>query len=460
MEERSVNGRGQQPVNSRRRPPQKKRRARPFRRTYLMILAVLLVISACTLIYVHTALKSYESSQPENILAAQMEKLRKLDAKGKFEDMMSLEKMRSELGASEEEISQFKKDFLASTITFQEDHSAVDPTKKTFNVLSNGCKVGTATLNHEGQETRLLIFTLDRWSVGDMEATGYEFQLTIPATVIIKNNGEVLQGEITDGQATYDVHSLSPLNVEVCDILGNSVPYDQKNLPTFTEYKVTIPPTYTIRGVETVPLEAASLEPIEELKYVKEYCPDVPDTATYVLSILSEEPDFQILDSNGKEVEFTMEGRTVTINGFAGQDSLPISVDIDPLAVAKLWSLFMTNDLTGSNHGYSQLSPYLIKGSYLQDVTWKWATGQDITFTSDHTLKDPPFHVETVSNYVVYSENCFSCDIQLEKTMVLTRTGEEVEDVINSTFYFVKYDDTDNGKNDPHWVLADYHEIQ
>lgn len=179
MKEQSVKEGRPQPVDSRRRPPQK-RRPRSFKGPYLMILAVLMVLSACTLIYVHSALKDYEASQPENVLAAQMKTLRKLEAKGKFEDMMSLEKIRSEWGASEEEVAQFKKDFLSSTITFQEDHSAVDPTKKTFNVLSNGCKVGTATLNHAGQETRLLIFTLDRWSVEKMEVTGYEFHLTAP----------------------------------------------------------------------------------------------------------------------------------------------------------------------------------------------------------------------------------------------------------------------------------------
>lgn len=458
MERQSVNAGRPQPVNTRRRAPQRKR-TRPFIRTYLMILAVLLAVSAGTLIYVHSALKDYEASQPENVLASQMKQLRKLERKGKFEDSMSLEKMR-ELGASEEEIAQFKKDFLASTITFQESHSGpVDSTKKVFDVLSDGCKVGAATLNHEGQETRLLIFTLDQWSVEHMEVTGYEFHLTAPASVIVKSNGQVLQGQIADGKATYDLRSLTPPNVEICDILGNSVPFDQKDLPTFTDYKVTVPYAYTIQGVETVPVAAASLAAADELKYVKEYCPDVPDNATYILSLLSDEPDFKILDGNGQEVPFTMENRQVTIGGFAGQDSLSISVDIDPLEVAKLWSLFMTQDLTGQNNGYGQLSPYLIKGSYLQDVAWKWATGQDITFTSAHTLKNPPFQVENVSNYVVYSENCFSCDIRLEKTLLLTRTGEEVNDVINSTFYFVKYDDTDNGISDPHWVLADYHEI-
>lgn len=460
MKERSVNEGRLQPVDSHRRPPQKKRKARPFAPAYLIILAVLMVISACTLIYVHSALEDYEASQPENILSAQIDRLRKLEGGVQFEDILSLDKMRSEWSASEEEITQFKKDFLASSITFQEDHSVVDPTKKTFDVLSDGIKIATATLNHESQETRLLIFTLDRWSVEKMEVTGYEFHLTAPASVIVKSNGEVLQGTITDGTATYDVRSLTPLNVEICDILGNSVPYDQKNLPTFTDYKVTIPANYTIWGEEPVSIEAASLEPIEELKYVKEYCPDVPDSATYILSLLSGEPDFKILDGSGNEVNFTIEDRKVIIDeNFAGQDSLSLPVDIDPLAVAKLWSLLMTQDLTGANNGYGQISPYLIKGSYLQEVAWKWAIGQDITFTSAHTLKNPPFQVEEISNYVVYSDNCFSCDIRLEKTLVLTRTGEEVKDVMNSTFYFVKYDDTDNGADDPHWVLADYHEI-
>lgn len=457
MKERSE-GR-MQPVDSRRRP-YKKRKPRPFTGPYLVILAVLLVLSACALYYVHNSLADYEASQPENILAAQIEALRKPGGDSKFEEVISLDTMQRQWGASQAEIDQFKKDFLSSAITFQEDHSAMDAAKKTFLVLSNGCQVATATLSHQGQESRLLIFTMDRWHVDKIEVIGYEFRLTAPASVIIKANGEVLEGTITDGMASYEVRSLAPLNVEICDILGNSVPYDQGNLPTFTDYKVTIPYNYTICGVEPVSVEAASLEPIEELKYVKEYCPDVPDSATYILRILSGEPDFTILDNNGNEVDFILENRTVTIEGtFAGQDTLSLSVDIDPLEVAKLWNLFMTQDLTGANNGYGKIKPYLIQGSYLQDVAWKWATGQDITFTSSHSLKNPPFQVEDISNYVVYSDNCFSCDIRLEKTLVLTRTGEEVKDEMNSTFYFVKYDDTDNGVDDPHWVLADYHEI-
>ena len=173
MEEQSMNAESLKQADHSRRHPQKRRRSPVFLCIYLIILLALLVTSACVLDYVQTALEEYEASQPENILVAQIEKLRELEELGKFEDMMSMESFRSESGITEEEIAQFKKDFLTGTITFQEDHKVVDPAKKTFDILCNGTKVATVTLNHEGQETRLLIFTLDRWSLGNMEVTGY-----------------------------------------------------------------------------------------------------------------------------------------------------------------------------------------------------------------------------------------------------------------------------------------------
>ena len=439
-----------------RRPARKKR---TFLIVYLAILAVLLVISACVLSYVHRSLEKYEASQPENILCAQIEKLREGESSGNGETILSFETLRREYGVTEEEIAKFKQEFLAGEVTFREDYTVTDPGKKVYHVLMDGVKMAKATLNHQGQETRMLVFTMDSWAVEPMEVIGYSFQLTAPASAIIKNNGQVLEGQAAENGVTYSLNSLSPIHVEICDVLGNSVPYDAGNLPVFTDYQITIPSNYTIMGVEAVPVELATVEPISQLEYVREYCPQVPDRATYVLSLLSGSDGLKILDPDGKEVAYTMEGRKITVDGPVGQDTLPGNVDVNPLDVAKLWSLFMTADLTGANYGYGQLSPYLIKGSYLQSVAWKWATGIDITFTSSHTLKDPAFQVEEVSNYVMYAEDCFSCDIRLEKTMVLTRTGEEVKDVINSRFYFVNYDDTDNGISDPHWVLVDYQEI-
>lgn len=437
-----------------RTPPKKARkRKRPFALRYLLLVCVLLVLFVLSIAYVHSTLVNYENNQPENILAGEIDRLRAADKKGKFEKVLSLDAIRQELGASEAEVEQFKSEFLASKITFKEDHSSVDASHKTFDVLSDGCKVAAFTLDHVSQTTKLLIFTLDKWKVADFQVTGYEVDLTAPASVIVKSRGEVVEGTPgeKEGTFTYAIRSLVKPEVTICDILGNSVPYDKNDLPTFTDYKVVVPSNYTIQGKEAVPVSAATLEADSTLKSVKEYCPEIPDTATYIISIMSETPDFQILDNYGDPVEFQMENRKVTLKGQAGKDTLPMNVDIDPMNVAKMWSNFMTQDLAGATNGYGTMAQYLIDGSYLQDVAKKWATGPDITFSSKHTLENPPFHTEKIGNFVVYSDNCFSCDVRLEKTMHLTRTGATVENVLNDTFYFVKH----NGS----WKLALNREI-
>lgn len=447
MEEKKVNAEASQ---AHRRPVRRpKKKAPVFKYVYFSVLAVLLIISACMLGYVHRSLKAYEACQPENVLNAQIEELRAGDR-----SVLSFDKLRQEYGVSEAEIDKFHEDFLAGSITFSEDYAASTPERKAYHVLCNGVIMAKAALNHQGQETRMLVFTMDNWATEPMEVIGYTFQKTYPASVIIKNNGQVLEGKTENGQTVYDVRSLSPMNLEICDILGNSVPYDAASQPSYTEYRFVIPSNYTIQGVESISKEQATVEDDPSMAALKEYWPDAPGKATYTLWLLSGELNVKILDQNGREIPYTPEGQSIVLSEPVGQDTLPAGVDIDPMKVAKLWSLFMTADLSGSNYGYGQLSPYLLKGSTLQDSAWKWATGIDITFTSAHKLKDPQFQVEEISNYISYSENCFSCDIRLEKTLVLTRTGEEVLDKINARFYFMNYDDSDNGVDDPHWVLV------
>ena len=50
-------------------------------------------------------------------------------------------------------------------------------------------------------------------------------------------------------------------------------------------------------------------------------------------------------------------------------------------------------------------------------------------------------------------------DIRFTKHMYLTRTGENVDDTLNDRFYFVRCDDTDDGKDNPAWKLATMKEI-
>lgn len=109
----------------------------------------------------------------------------------------------------------------------------------------------------------------------------------------------------------------------------------------------------------------------------------------------------------------------------------------------------MSNDLP-----FSQISSMLLQDSYQYDVAKKYATGVDITFTSAHTLKNPPFTEEKVTNYVRISPNCFSVDISFVKHMSVG-AGKAVDDAMNDRFYYVRVDDENGGK----WKLAGMKEI-
>lgn len=119
----------------------------------------------------------------------------------------------------------------------------------------------------------------------------------------------------------------------------------------------------------------------------------------------------------------------------------------------------MTNDLQGSQKGFGTIKKYLIPDSYLYNVAYKWVTNVDITFVSSHVLDNPPFSGEQVTNYVDYGNHLFSCDISFLKHMDLQSRNMTVTDEMNSTFYFMYYDETEEGTGDAHWVIVDIQEI-
>lgn len=124
----------------------------------------------------------------------------------------------------------------------------------------------------------------------------------------------------------------------------------------------------------------------------------------------------------------------------------------------------MTDDLEGARHGFDTIAAYLIRDSSYYRYAYQWATGVDISFTSVHTITG--FTNKRLSNFIAYSDTCFSCDIYFEKNMRLYDSGGQGlfagnrTDVFNSTVYFVYCDDTpNNGQDDPHWAIALMHDI-
>jgi hypothetical protein len=135
-----------------------------------------------------------------------------------------------------------------------------------------------------------------------------------------------------------------------------------------------------------------------------------------------------------------------------------VAAEVNVLKVAEDWSRLMSKDLAGSAYGFYNYAPNLIEGSYLYEVARKWVNSIDITFTSTHTLMNPPFTNETVRNFTWLTDNCFSVDISFDKHMLLS-SGMQVTDSMNSRFHFVKYDSTNDWVDNPTWKLVNIKEI-
>ena len=63
----------------------------------------------------------------------------------------------------------------------------------------------------------------------------------------------------------------------------------------------------------------------------------------------------------------------------------------------------------------------------------------DITFVSSHRLKNPIFTNEEVKNFIIYNDNAFSCEVYLEKNMIVS--GKDKVDIMHDRLYFIYYED-------------------
>ena len=287
----------------------------------------------------------------------------------------------------------------------------------------------------------------------------YDYHLTLPETLTVSCNGPVLKGKnVGSGLIRYDITLLAKPSVAISDILGNAVYYEggDQQIP-LTRTRITVGSNYTVQvnGV-TVPAETTAEQINPEFTYFADYVKELPTIRTYDIAALWDNAQITVTDPMGNPVvleEGTAEYDLIT--HAPALDTVPVEVSsqVDVLQIAQMWSMFLTKDLP-----FEELEPHLIRGSYQHSVAVNYATGVDIQYTSKHTLFDPAFTENSVTNFTWITPDCFCVDISFVKHMRLYY-GARVDDPMNDRFYFVRYDDTDNGVNDPVWKLAGMKEI-
>ena len=428
-----------------------------FKKAFLIYIGVLAVLFVLALIYVHGLLVDFEATQSDNVVAEKLSKVKAAASAGKIESEMSLENLKEKYSPTEEELNDYQKAFATGTLTYKKSQSGLSDDKVEYDVFLNGFWIGDVKLKCVGQDTILAIFPITDWEIEGCNAEIFSFDF--PSSVTVKTGDKVIEGKTSskDGLYSYTVASLFSTDTTITDSVGNTASFNGKERITFSTFTVKTLSCYDVYYGDTkIDASAATNETIDVYKYIEEYCADAPKLSTYNLCLIGEGDKISVKDRNGADVETKQDGTNYEATKLVPTAQMPAGLagDPDPITIAETWSLFMSQDLTGPNNGFAQLAKYLITDSYFYNSIWEYATGIDITFTSDHTLDNPAFTFAEASDFVKFSDTCFSCHIKLDKPMNLSN-GTRIVDSMDSTFYFVYYDDTDDGADNPHWALVD-----
>ena len=295
---------------------------------------------------------------------------------------------------------------------------------------------------------------------GELEFDATLYDLILPEELSVSLDSEKLEGTPTDdGRLAYSIRLAKKAEVVISDLYGNSISYNgASGIPiTYTTIMTNDGHSVKVDGKD-IPSEAVEIAVNPDFATFAEYVPDLPKRPIYSIVVLKEDADISVTDASGNAIEIDPKNKFIDITGSAdgeSTDTVPedIAVEINVLSVLESWSLFMSNDLD-----FYTLSKSLIEGSYQYNVANTYNNSVDKNFMSVHTLLDPPFTEESVTNFVRITDNCFSVDISFVKHMYLN-SNQQMDDSMNERCYFVKHDSTNDYVDNPTWKLVGMKEI-
>lgn len=285
------------------------------------------------------------------------------------------------------------------------------------------------------------------------------YTLTLPDYITVYKNGSRIEHDKTvDGKYQYTFAEMTEPSVEIEDETGyrKAVVLDDPDVSIY-EYSVTIPDVYTLSIGSYEPKPTGKVTPHKDADSMSEYYEvcgiKLPDAVEYHFASLDPDAEYVIHTEKG---DVKMKGRTTVMTDLLSSDTLPeLAADIDVYNICLVWSDFMTCDLEGKENGFYNAAKYLVKDSSLYKYAYSWATGIDREFGWDHKILS--IEDKSITDYIKYSDTCFSCHVYFRKEMFVYFNSLYRDDVFDNIVYFIYIDDTDNSVDDPHWVIALLH---
>jgi len=363
---------------------------------------VLLIISVIFLKYTDVCLKKYENSQSEHFMELYMEEFRgKVDSHSFNADDFTFESLDMSFVDTDSLLSDYI-DSLDSYTDFEakKDSTSYITEAPVYNILADGEVIAKITLKAISQTKIFAILTIMDWDVDTIEPV-CSIDVTNMTFKVPEGYYPVIDGKV-------------------------------------------VPETYQTGVKEINP----------EFAYVSNYV-DMPESVEYKVDNVLVGSEIKITNTSGEEIPYTTAGNLITASYTSSSAQMSEERKNEALLMVQTYEDFNTDDLSGANHGLATVQSFLIKDSDYWNMAKQWAGGVDITFTSAHVFDNPKYTNVVVDNYAEYSDKCYSVHIAFSKNMILTRTKEKISNDFDSTVFFVYYDDTDDGVDNPHWCIAD-----
>lgn len=390
---------------------QKNKEKSIFKKFLNIYVIILFILMLAFLGYVADSLVKYEKNQTENYIEGIINNLKKASKNKKIEKYIDISKIDiSEFEKTNVSVNEGFNELLnTNNITYKLNKSSTENEKPIYDIYANDNKILEISLNGTKKENRLGLLTFNSWKTEKIEPKMETGLYT--CNILVPNNCKVYinDKELTEEQITEKIQN-------------------------------------------------------EGLAQISRYV-EIPYIVKYEVNNLLKEPDVKILDSNENKIEYTKKGNTISkkldfIFAQTEEEAKSyIKGEPDILTVAKDWSLYLTDDLDGRLHGYYNIRKHLIADSEIEKFAYNWATGVDITFVSSHTLLNPTFTNEKISNFEIYNENAFSCEVYLQKNLKLKSGGKIIEDKMNERMYFVYAYETDDKKENAKWKLVNMQSV-
>ena len=419
---------------------------------FLTVYALLLATGAYFCMgKIDVLIKTCDEHSDEKTMKEYFAEFSKEVSEGKVPEKIGKEGLHNIAGSAFESEDLFQTLYLASIDTDNLKYVLTnsDELLSEYVILSNGIPVATVVIQGNVKESYFDLFSLKEWEVTDVNAI-YSFEtndisVVVPDNFTVKINGLEIDNSFLTGESKdVDMFKYASEYTAMPKLVSYCV-NGFLQVPTVEVFDVNG------RKVETMCVSEESVDNkrlFEDADVIEGQSEDFVGSEGQLEDIGNGGLENAI--ENEESFEAENHGKLTTYYAYFEEKEMPEELKEYALAAAKTWDLYNTNDAS-----LEEVEKYVVKDGFYDVIARRWLYSADRTYTSTHTLDNPPFQAETVDEYVRYSEDCFSCHVYLEKIMHLTRNGNLRLDVCDMTYFFVNLDDTDDGIDNPHWCVVD-----